>query len=87
MFKKPLAHFIFYIVGIILLVTSNKLSPTNLAGPGLDIIVLIILFVSIISLLTLTWFKFQIEVSNKLIISSIHLIGISLIVWFICKPK
>jgi hypothetical protein len=40
--KSPLSHIILYIIGLTAFFVAHKLYPTDLAGPGLDFLVLLV---------------------------------------------
>ena len=85
--QKPVIHIIFYLLGLGLLCLAGKFAPTSLAGPGLDLVVLIIMFLSILYLLIIVWFKLRITLLQKIVISLIHLTVISITVFIINIPQ
>jgi hypothetical protein len=83
---RPLFHIIFYLLGFSLLYFSRKIDPTNLAGPGLDILVLLILLILILYLFTRTLIKKNITVLSKIIITVVHILGVAVIIWWGNQP-
>lgn len=86
MFKKPIAHVLFYILSAAVLYFAHKIDPTDLAGPGLDILVLLLLIFAIPTLLIVS-LKKQITRYSKICISIIHIIGLGLIFWWLSLPS
>ena len=84
---KPLFHFSFYLVGLLLLYVSHKIEPTNLAGPGLDMLVLLMLFISILYLFIRTLVKKNIIILSKVIITVVHILGVAIIIWWMNQPS
>lgn len=84
--EKPIVHVLFYLLGFCLLLLTIKFSPTTLAGPGLDFVLMVIMFLSIIYFLVIVWFKLKVTLLQKIFISIIHLIGVSTIWLFINLP-
>ncbi len=85
MTKKPLFHILFYIAGFILLFISNRIDPTSLAGPGLDLVFLLFFAIVILSLLIKNFISKNI-IRNKIIILIIHVIGILIVSWMLSQP-
>ncbi len=85
--KKPFPHVIFVVLGFSLLLIAFKLSPTSLAGPGLDLVTLLIFSLGIISLLIVNWFILKLKTTDKIIISTIHFFALLLIFWLMTKPQ
>jgi len=84
---KPLFHFTFYLLGFLMLHISHKVAPTNLAGPGLDMLVLLLLFVSILYLFIRTLVKKNINVLTKIFTAVIHILGVGVIFWWMNQPS
>jgi competence protein ComGC len=70
------------LLGFLLLYISHKVAPTNLAEPGLDMLVLLLLFISILYLFIRTLVKKSITVLTKIIIAVVHILGIAVIFWW-----
>ncbi len=85
--ENPIFHIVFYLAGLTMLFSSNKIEPTNLAGPGLDLWVLLLLFVGMLYLLIVAWIKKEITILSKIIISIIHILGIAIVIWWGNQPK
>jgi len=84
---RPLFHVALYLLGFLLLYVSHKVEPTNLAGPGLDMLVLLLLFIAILYLFIRTLVKKNITVLTKIIITVIHILGIGVIIWWMNQPS
>ena len=77
----------FYLLGYLLLYVSHTTEPTNLAGPGIDMIVLFILLIGILYLFIRTLIKKDILLFSKIFITAIHILGVSVIVWWANQPS
>jgi hypothetical protein len=84
---RPLFHVAFYLLGFLLLYVSHKAAPTNLAGPGLDMLVLLVLFISILYLLIRTLVKKNMTALSKIIITVVHILGVVVIIWWMNQPS
>jgi len=84
-FKNPIFHILFYAAGFFLLIWSHKIAPSNLAGPGLDSWVLLLIVVAVIIL-----FFTNLRGTNKIIykrcIIVIHACGIGLLFYLLSLP-
>ena len=87
MIDKPLFHVAVYLLGYLLLYISHKIDPTNLAGPGLDILVLLVLFILILYLFIRTLIKKDISMFSKVIIAVVHILGVAIIIWWGSQPS
>ena len=83
---RPLFQVAFYLPGFLLLYVSHKVAPTNLAGPGLDILVLFVLFIVILYLFIGTLANKNIPVVSKIVILVVHILGIAVIIWWLNQP-
>ena len=86
MINKPLLHITFYLLGYLFLYIAHKVDPTNLAGPGLDMLIFIIFSILIAVLLIKTLIKNAITKSLKFKIVIVHIIGIAVLGWFLNQP-
>jgi hypothetical protein len=69
--QKPLLLLVAFLILVLLVTTIGKMSPANLAGPGLDLLIyFLVLIISIISLLTGVY---QIIRGKKSFISFLHI--------------
>jgi hypothetical protein len=86
MLKKPASHIIFYLVGFILFIAAENIAPSNLGGPGLDIPVVLLIFVGS----GVLFIRGVIANYAKLIvwipIAIIHIIGISVLILLLNTP-
>jgi hypothetical protein len=87
MFKKIIAHILFYILSVTVLYFSHKLVPTNLAGPGLEMLVLLLLIFIIPYLVISSWLNHSITFYSKVYISITHFVGICIILWWLSLPS
>ena len=85
--ERPLFHVGFYLLGFLLLYVSHKVAPTNLAGPGLDLLMLIVFFISIFYLVIMTFVKNNITALSKIIITVVHVLGVAVIFWRMNQPS
>jgi hypothetical protein len=85
-FKSPLFHLAIYFIGFSLYWVSNMISPTNLAGPGLDLLVLFLWLLSIVVSITIQFFLKQIPIIQRIAIIVVHLAGISALIWLLNQP-
>ena len=85
--KNPWLHLAFYVFGFVTLRLSHKISPTNLAGPGLDMFVLFAFIVSIIGIFIWALFRKGMALFNRLFIILVHIAGIVTLVWWVNQPS
>ena len=83
---KYLKHLAVYILGFPLYLISNHFSPTNLAGPGLDFLVLIIWVISIFVCLRALFINKQVSKKTRAAIIIIHVSGILLMLILLSQP-
>ena len=84
--NRPIFHLIFYLSGILILIGAHKIAPTNLAGPGLDLLVLTILLISSFAIAIKTFSTKHISIRNKIAIGVIHIFGLTFIYWWLILP-
>jgi hypothetical protein len=85
--KSPLPHLVFYICGFEGLLLSHKISPTNLAGPGLDMFVFFAFAAFVIGMFIWGLIHKGISLSNRLLIILIHIVGIATLYWWMNQPS
>ena len=78
--RKILLVILYYVIACILIVVIHPLSPTNMAGPGLDIVVYFLTLVVGLALVTRSVIKWNFNDKIRVILFLINLIGISLII-------
>ena len=76
MINRPSFHIIFYLISYLLFYISHRISPTDLAGFGLDILVLFAIFVISAYLFIKILLNMYIKVSHKFVIALIHVVGV-----------
>lgn len=75
MFSKPLPLSLFYILSYILIFFANKFAPTNLAGPGLDMLAMGVFAVMAVVIFIISIASPRISKNQKTVLILIHLIG------------
>lgn len=83
----PIFHVAFYLIGFLLLFIAHKIAPSSLAGPGLDMLVLFLLTISILTLLIGTLVTKSISVFSKIAITVVHVLGVAVIIWLMKQPS
>ena len=80
--SKPFSQAAMYILGLLFLILANKISPTNLAGPGLDALVFLLLVIAIIYFLVIGCFDKGVSPRQRETNQCIHVIGfVLLLAW------
>lgn len=78
--KKSNSIILYYLVLIVLILTIHKLSPTNMAGPGLDIVITILALITGIALFAKSVMKVRSDDKSSYIPFIVNVIGILTIV-------
>jgi len=90
----PLSLLIYYLAGLIILVGAHHLSPTNLAGPGLDIPAFFIYFVLCFVLFIKTFLRVskmkrpltKAILADMLLSYTINFVGVALLILLFTAP-
>jgi hypothetical protein len=85
--EKPLFHATFYLSGFALLYAGHRIYPTNLAGPGLDLFVIVVMILCVLYLVIKTLFKRNLLTHLKLFIFLIHILGIAAIGYWMAQAS
>jgi hypothetical protein len=85
--KRPWLHLLFYIFSFGALLLSNKIAPTTLAGPGLDMFVFFAFVLAIVVLVVRSAVQKGVTLVNRLLIICIHVAGMLTLYWWMNKPS
>jgi hypothetical protein len=73
--KQPIIAILFYIIAIPFIIGSHRIDPTNLAGPGLDLLAFFVsLLLSFYCFVKSIMNAIKLE-KNALVVTSIHTLG------------
>ena len=81
--KRPWVHMAFYAIGFLTLIISHEIAPTNLAGLGLDALVLLVLVALILYLFIEGLLQSRISIFTRVLILLVHLTGMYLLFWLL----
>jgi len=77
--NKIVVTFLYYFIAFVLVFLAHKIDPTNLAGPGLDLLVYPVVFIGCVVLLGRSFYVDK-GLKTFWLIISIHLLGL---VWLV----
>jgi hypothetical protein len=75
----PLSQAAVYLLGLLFLITAHKILPTDLAGPGLDALVFLMLILAIVYFFVIGCFDKGVPKHQRETNQCIHVIGIVLL--------
>jgi len=93
--NNPISLLIYYSLGLVILITAHHISPTNMAGPGLDIAAFLInfilcLFLFIKTLVRVSRLKRPLArpmVVNVFLSYTVNFAGAALLVFLLVSPS
>lgn len=86
MINNPLIHVFFYVLGLSLFLIATNIAPTNLAGPGLDLLVIIVFVVMIPCFLLSNILAKTTAKRDKVLTIITHAAGVSLLIYLLNMP-
>jgi len=78
-----ITHISFYVISFITFFIAHKIEPTNMAGPGLDLLALLLIVILLCVIIIKTFSNKKITVKKKFVIALIHLIGLTIFLYWV----